>query len=128
MSSQSGQLPPKLEATANALAHGATQEAAGAIGGVHARTVRRWLQESVFRDRVRAIRAETMDGLSGRLGFLGSAAVDTLEAVLTDPLPGPRLAAARSILENLVRLRSAVDLEVRVADLEQRLAEKKDVP
>jgi hypothetical protein len=59
-----------------------------------------------------------------RLLGMTEGAADALGEIVADRrLPAARLQAARTILDNLVRLRNTVELESRLAELERQVGE-----
>lgn len=104
-----------------ALAAGATVRDAAERSGVGERTVYRRLADGAFRRRVSAARAEFVDRAVGQLADAATAAVATLQALLTSPSDSVRLSAARTILETGTRLRESAELEQRLTELENHL-------
>jgi len=103
-----------------ALACGATAEAAARQCGVSSRTVHRRKADADFRSRLQALRADMVQRTSGALTAAGGESVRTLLDLqkVTSP-PAVRLGAARAILEIGSKLRETVELEARIAALEQ---------
>ncbi|CNE44958.1 Uncharacterised protein [Mycobacterium tuberculosis] len=101
-----------------ALAQGHSTDAAGAAGDVSGRTVRRWLEDDEFRNRVNALRREMLDRTVGQLADAATAAVGTLRTMLDADSEAVRVRAARAILAAVITLRESVDLEERIAALE----------
>jgi hypothetical protein len=60
---------------------------------------------------------------SGILADAATEAVEVLRALLSDDLPSIRLAASRAILDQVVRVREATEIEDRLAALEARAGE-----
>lgn len=119
-------LTPKQEAVALLLAGGRTLAEAADESGTGQRTISTWLAAlPAFRERVQALRGELTASAAGRLAGAMSAAVDTLRALLDGESETVRCSAARAILDVGVRVREQVELEQRLAALEQRLAEGK---
>ena len=103
----------------SALAAGATHADAAAQAGVSVATVTRRLREPAFRAEVLKARAELVHRAVGVLSDACVAASTTLVELLSSRHDGIRLASARCILEQAVRLRDAADLEARVIQLEE---------
>lgn len=104
-----------------ALACGATVEAAARQSGVSDRTVYRRLNEPRFRARVREARAEMVKRAAGMLTAAAGESVRTLLALQKDSVtPAVRLGAARAVLELGIKVREMVELEDRIAVLEER--------
>ncbi|OWK39409.1 hypothetical protein [Fimbriiglobus ruber] len=104
-----------------ALACGATVEGAARQCGVHERTVYRRLEEPDFKRELQRVRADMLARAAGMLTAAGLESVRTLLELLKPTGPAAiRLGAARAILEIGLRVREVVDLETRIADLEQK--------
>lgn len=105
-----------------ALACGATAEAAARQHGVSEAVVRRKLADAAFRRRVVQARGELTARTCGLLTAAGLEAAKALvELARVGGPPAVRLAAAKAVLEQGVKLRTVVDLETQVAELEDRL-------
>jgi hypothetical protein len=115
-------LAPRQEALALALAAGCTVHAAAAEAGIGETTAKRWLREqpAIVR-RVGELRAEMTSRALGRLIENMGSAADTL-AYLSRKAKSEtvRLGAARAVLELANKTRETVELEARIAALEQR--------
>jgi hypothetical protein len=112
------------ETLLTALACGATVEAAAAKAGVSAATAYRRLQEPDFKRRLQELRADMVQRTAGTLTAAATEAVKTLLALPKDAIPpSTRLGAARAVLELGVKFRETVELEERLAVLEQHLAQ-----
>lgn len=83
-------------------------------------TVQRRLRDHQFYAEVLNTRHAALDVTVGMLAAATGLAAKTLLSLLTCDQPPIRLAAARCILEQSVRLRDAADLERRVMALEER--------
>lgn len=106
-----------------ALAGGATRADAAKAAGVSEATVYRRLGESEFRTALDARRAEIVEQATARLLDASTEAINTLRALLDDESSNVRLGAARALLDQAQRWRSAEDTELRIAELEERLDE-----
>ena len=115
--------PQATEALAGFLAAGLSQVDAATRAGVSTRTVARRLADPAFRRRVQELRAEMLARTSGLLADSGAEAVEALRELLKGESPQARLGAARAILENLIRVRDATEVEERLAAIEERLAQ-----
>jgi hypothetical protein len=105
-----------------ALAGGATAEAAAQKAGVSLRTVRRRLAAPAFRQRLQQVRADMVQRTAGALTAAATEAVRTLLELQKPPNPpAVRLAAARAVLDQGLKLREAAELEERLAELERRV-------
>jgi hypothetical protein len=115
----------KDELMAAALAAGATRAAAAEVGDVSERTVRRRLNDPEFAARVRELRAEAIAAGLDKLAEVLTRAVDTL-VHLMDKSENDfvRLAAAKAIIENLLRLNEHSDHGAQIAELKARLDER----
>ena len=76
----------------------------------------------MFKQQVAEARATTLEQTSARLTAAGLLAVQALLQSLNAESESVKLAAAKAILEQGVRLRESFELEVRIAQLEQQLA------
>ena len=81
--------------------------------------VGQWLHATSLSD----LRGQVLDRAVGKLSEASTAAADTLRALLDADSETVRLGAGRSILELGARLREALELEARLAALEQKLGE-----
>jgi hypothetical protein len=110
------------EVLLQALACGASVEAASRAAGVSARTAHRRLADAGFHARVRQARADMVHRTAGTMTAAATEAVRTLLELLKAPAPAAvRLGAARAVLEIGLKVRELVDLEERLAALEGRL-------
>jgi hypothetical protein len=107
-----------------ALAAGATVRDAARRAGVSERTAHRRLADPAFRQRVTEARAEMVERALGQLADGASEAVGTLRKLLKAKADPVKLSAARTILEVGNKLRESVELQQRIAALEQRLKGK----
>ena len=104
-----------------ALACGATVESAARQCRVSDRTVYRRLKDPQFRARIQEARGEMVKRASGMLTAAAGESVRTLLALQKDSVtPSVRLGAARAILELGIKIREMVELETRIAALEQQ--------
>ncbi|WP_149114776.1 hypothetical protein [Limnoglobus roseus] len=105
-----------------ALACGATQEAAATKAGLGVTTVRRRLQDPDFVRRLRAVQA---DIVARTAGALTAAATESVRTLLDLQKPGSppatRLGTARAVLELGLKVREVVELEARIASLEEQM-------
>jgi hypothetical protein len=110
------------EVLALAVASGQTLRDAARATGVSERTAARCWAEPDFRRRVNALREDMTSAALGRLAHTMAAAADTLARLLSAETDGVKLAAARSILQLGVDLRVSVELEERMREIEESLA------
>jgi hypothetical protein len=104
------------------LASGLTIKAAAEQPGISARTGRHRLEDPDFRRRVSELRRQAVERAAGLLADAAARAVDVLKELLEEDSPGIRLAAARALLENVLRVRETVEIEERLAALETAAA------
>ncbi len=110
------------EAAAALLASGSTFRAAAESVGIGERTLRGWNDDDKeFQDRVKVLRAQMVAESLGRLSSTMSASADALKELVSHADPHVRYKAAKAILELSVKLKESVELEQRIAELEQRL-------
>ena len=111
-----------------ALACGLTTEAAAQKANVGVATAYRRLKDPDFMHRLQQIRAGMVQRTAGSLVAAGIEAVKTLLALQQASNPGSvRLGAARAVLELGTKLRESVELEQRIAALEQKTDERKGI-
>src|SRR5688572_4884668 len=104
-----------------ALACGATVEAAARQCDLTERTIYRRLSEPAFRTRLQAVRADMVKRAAGMLTAAATEAVRTLLALQKESAPpAVRLGAARAVLELGIKVRELVDVEARIAALEEQ--------
>lgn len=104
-----------------ALAAGSTVEDAAQTAGVSVRTAYRRLGDPGFARRLAQARDELISSALGELVDCASEAVATLRALLSASDERVRLGAAKSTLEQLLRLRETLMLSQRLAALERAL-------
>ncbi|MFH8343765.1 hypothetical protein [Streptomyces sp. NPDC018045] len=102
-----------------ALAQGRTTGQAAKAAGVSGRTVLRWLDEPEFHREVADMRTELLQLAVGRLAAGATKAVDALVDALDTERGQARVQAARTLLDACLSLRESLDLEQRLAALEQ---------
>jgi hypothetical protein len=114
-------LTPRQEAAAFSLATGRTLREAAAEAGCGERTIRTWQTTlPAFGQRITALRAEATSRALGHLVRDMAGAARTLGLLSRrGRSEAVRLAAARSVLELGTRLREHVELEERLAALEE---------
>ncbi|MGL6074880.1 MAG: hypothetical protein ACRC8S_12025 [Fimbriiglobus sp.] len=116
--------PKTDESLLTLLACGATVEQAAKQTGFSARTIHRRLEDFAFQARLEKIRCEILDRSASMLTAAGIEAVRTLVELQKPSHPAMvRLNAAKSVLDLGVKLRSLVEVEGRIRDLESRIAE-----
>jgi len=102
-----------------ALAAGSTVEDAARAAGLSSRTAYRRLADPGFARRLAQTRDELISNALGELVDCASEAVATLRALLSASDERVRLGAAKSTLEQLLRLRETLTLSQRLAALER---------
>jgi hypothetical protein len=111
-----------------ALAFGATKEAAAQKANVGVATVYRRLNNPDFMQQLQKIRSDMVERTSGSLTAAGTEAIKTLLSLMQPSNSGSvRLEAARAVLEFGSKLRESVELEQRIAALEQKADERKAI-
>jgi len=114
-------LKPRQEVAALVLAAGRTQDEASRESGAGSRTIKTWMTLPAFRSHIRQLREDMTGRAVGRLANNMGHAVETLTDLCSNGKSETvRLGAARAILELGNRLRETVELEARIADLEDR--------
>jgi len=113
------------ETLAVALATGQTLRAAAETAGIGERTATRRWADAAFRRRVAELRGDMVQRSLGRMADGMSEAAEVLRKLLAAESESVRLGAARSLLELGVKLRESVELEQRLADLEQQMEDKR---
>jgi hypothetical protein len=109
-----------------ALACGLSIEQAAKQTGISARTIHRRLEDVAFQARLDVLRHDMLCRSSAMLTAAGIESVRTLVDLLKPSQPAmTRLSAAKSILDLGVKLRSLVEVEFRMQELENRM---KDLP
>ena len=105
-----------------ALACGASVKNAALKAGVSERTVYRRLADPSFQKQLANFQAELMQQTGARLTTLAAGAVNTLAALLDPSVPfAVRCKAACAVLQLGAEQREQMELEQRLAVLEQRL-------
>ena len=103
-----------------ALAAGGSVADAARHVGCCEKTVRRRLQDPLFREAVRKLRGELLERAVGRLTGLGLRAADQLgELMDSGQREQTRLGAARATLDFMLRGTELVEIEQRLANLEE---------
>src|SRR5438552_12555720 len=104
-----------------ALAAGSPVEHAAETAGVSVRTAYRRLADPAFARHLAQARDELISSALGELVECASEAVATLRALLSASDERVRLGAAKSTLDQLLRLRETLMLSQRLAALERSL-------
>lgn len=113
-------LSPNQERALTALLEYPTVSEAAAKCGLHERTVRRYLEDSQFRQEYMAARRECVSHASARLQAATSEAVEVLREVMNDELApaNAKVRAAEGALDRAARALELEDLDARLARLE----------
>jgi hypothetical protein len=124
-----GNLTPRQELAALALAGGKSSKAAAEEAGCAERTIRYWQGDPLFAARVAELRTRIFDQTVGVLASMSTLALVTLGQLLKGKSETVRLGAARAILDCGARLREGVELAARLDALERlanRLAKEQE--
>lgn len=78
------------------------------------------MSEAGFRLLVSAKRAELLDSAAGQLTALMRSAASTLKLLLKSSSDAVRLGASKAILDAAISMKTVIELERRVLDLEHR--------
>lgn len=119
-------LTPKQQKFLEAYCRGLSVEEAAALAGVKRRQAHRWLREPAVQAAVRERSAEAVRRAAAALEQAGRDAALTLVAALEAEHWPVRLRAAELLLDRLLKFREHLDLEARIAALEERLRERDD--
>jgi hypothetical protein len=107
------------------LAIGATLENAARKAGISVRTAYRYLADPDFQARVEQLRWENLVRTAGMLSGAALGSVKTLVDLAQDvSVPASvRRGAARDVLEMAVKYRESIEIEPRLAAIEDRLSQ-----
>src|ERR1700736_2279121 len=119
MTGHGEKLSRKRESAIAALLTEPTIERAAARAEISTRTLKNWLALPDFQKAYQAARMRAFDHALARLQQSAGAAVDALGDLLMAGNDAIRLGAARSILELGVRLKESLEVEARLAALEE---------
>lgn len=106
-----------------ALLTGKTISQACQVAGVGRRTYYRWVKQPHFTEALQQAEADLLTASMRRLLSMQGAAVNGLQDLLNDPAlrPSDRLRAVQMVLDGVLRLRNAVELEARLTELEKQV-------
>jgi hypothetical protein len=107
------------------LAAGVSVEGAAKIAGMAASTAYRRLANPAFRQRVEKARADFWDRAAGVMSKAAAEAAIVLRKLLRSEDGRLKLQAARTLLEQGVRVKDLIDFEQRLATLERAAAEQR---
>lgn len=114
--------PRQRKAIEALLTQGSVKGAAEAAG-VSRETIYRWMKRDWFRAALKEAEQVALESLGRALVRLGEKATQTLEEAMDGAgHESTKVRAADIVLARLLQLRELVDLEARVAALEERLA------
>ena len=119
MNGHGEKLSRKQDAAIGALLSHPTISAAAQSVGLGEATLRRWLKEPDFLGAYRATRRDALEHCVVLLQKAGSAAVEALQQSLRATSEGVRLRAACAILDYSMKGAELLDLETRIAVLEE---------
>ena len=109
------------ESLISILAAGTSVQEAAVQAGVGERTAFRRLNDPEFRQRLAHTKGQMLEAVSTRLVASASSACEELERLLKKAeSESVRLGAARTILEQVLRMREFVEIDQRLLALEQR--------
>ena len=109
----------KQDAAIGALLVQPTLSAAAESVGIGEATLRRWLKNPEFLTAYRAARRDTLEHCVALLQKISCAAVEALQQSLQATSEGVRLRAACAILDYSIKGAELLDLETRIAVLEE---------
>ena len=103
------------------LAGGASLREAALLAGISERTAHRRWSDPAFRHRVNEAWSEIVRQAVGKLGDASTQAVGVLRELLSADSESIRLSAARSILDQCVRLTEFASIESRLSYIESAI-------
>jgi len=111
---------PNQRKALEALAAGQTNRDAALVAGVAESTIYKWRSEDAFKQALQQATDDKLNDATRSIIGVVSVAIDTLQDVATniEAPPTARVAAARAILDNALKLRTQLELEQRLATLE----------
>lgn len=117
----------QMKAIASLMLEPSAEEAAAAIGTGRT-TIYRWLRDPDFLAELRLAETAAVDAASRRLASLSNQALAVIAGIMMDEAinASVRLRAAVSWLEQMVRIREATQLELRVAAIEASIKQAKE--
>ncbi|MDT8896776.1 helix-turn-helix domain-containing protein [Thermanaerothrix sp. 4228-RoL] len=119
---QKATITAKQRRLIEALLAGQSVTAATRQLGINRATFYRWAKQDAFKAALADAEAELLANAMRRLLSMQSGALDALSDLVSDRrLPGARLAAAKTVLDAVLRFRNAVELEARLAELERKV-------
>ena len=106
-----------------ALIETGTIKEAAEVAGIGQTTIFRWLQDSQFRRAYREARSRLVEIAISQVQKVCGEAVWVLQGIMNDKAlaPGPRVSAARAVLDFAMKGVELEDLKERIEKLEERL-------
>jgi transcriptional regulator with XRE-family HTH domain len=101
---------PNKDAALHALLAGKSQTDVAEAAGVEPRTIRRWLRDKGFIDRLDKLRFQRNARVLSKIGAAQESAVDTLISISSDPdqKATDRLKAAQTLIRPAIEFRSEI--------------------
>ena len=120
MADNATNLTPKQAAAIRALLSEPSVPEAAKAAGVVTATVYKWLADETFRHALNRAEGAAIDHASRRLVVLVDDALNVIQTAMNDEDAhiATRLSAARTVLENMLRLRELRTIEERLSRLE----------
>ncbi len=114
--------PDQFRAIAALVSTGSFTKAAVSVG-VSERTLRRWMEQATFKERLILSENELISSSVRRLGALVEQALDVLENVMADVDTSSihKTRAAALVLDSALRWRNQLTIEDRVTSLERKM-------
>ena len=101
------------------LSAGKSIREAAALAGVAERTVYRRLVQPEFRGKLAVLRGQMIDRLASRISGAGDEVFQKLHSLMEAESEPVRLGAVKTMLDQMIRLREAVEFESRLCQVEQ---------
>jgi hypothetical protein len=111
---------PKQDRVAVLLAASSSIKDAGREAGASTRIIYTWLDDPAFERLISRYRSKLIAETLGKLAAIACKAVAALELALESASDSVKVRAADCILNQLMRIREATELEARIAELEAR--------
>jgi hypothetical protein len=119
-------LPPRKRVFVEQYCAGKGVTEAAAAAGVSQRQAYRWLREPAVQAAIRAHGTDALRRTAAVLTLSGRDAAETLVAALSAEHWPVRLKAAELLLDRLLKFHEVLNLEARIAALEEKLRERGD--
>jgi hypothetical protein len=123
MSGHGEKLSRKMNDCILALMSAGTLDEAAAASGISPATARRWYRLDVVKAELKHLQEEVVGHSLSRLKLSASEALEVLRSVANDEVspPSARVAAARTLLDNVFRAVETDDILSRIEALENRM-------